>query len=499
MIALLLCITAGANVFVEQELEGIVIGRPNPLNGRPSVNFRSEDLDQDGMQDILLPDRLLLQRSGEFPPGLSVALPRSEGYDEYDVFDGMLYRRSGGELEIYRLEGMTWKRVLGQSIAWPDLEAANEEAPSAHDATQKHGVLGRFLYDIFGNGVPEIVVPGADGLYVYVNRGLGYTTTHVLDVYASPKVVFPARATLWPPEARAVSYPSSRLKFRLVLDADSISVFSRSLRPDNLVRHRISRWRVDAEKGYRPQPDNPPAARVDPLPSFLQPCRLNDDDTPDFAGIRRHVTETSPIPEPIQEIVATTDGGRTLQSFRSKSFRTLCAFIDFDGDGDLDAIVETTHLYRGGLKEFLTRSMSERTLRHTIRVHLQDGRGRFSTAPDLSHTFSIKLLKPPFRNGPLFSEYQNGGLINVTGDVDGDGKRDLVVRTHPDRLSIFLNKNLSFDKTPDRTLPIPREARFGLADVDGDGRSDIVVYGSEALASNGAERALIHFSRTTSP
>ena len=499
MIALLLCAAAGASVLLEQELEGIVIGRPNPLNGQPSVNYRTHDLDRDGLQDILLPNRILLQRSGEFPHALSVALPHATRHTEYDVFGGMLYLRSSGLLEIHLLEGMTWKRVLRQNIAWPDIEPDAEDAPSAGDAAKQDGKLGHFLYDLFGNGVPEIVVPGADGLYVYANPGLGYTSIQVLDVYARPKIVFPAHAPLWPPEARTVSYPSNRLRFRLVLDEDSISIFSRSAGPDDLVQHHISRWRFDRELGYRPRADSPPAHTLGPLPAFLQPSRLNQDEIPDFAGVRRYFTKTSPVPEPIREIVATTDGGKTLQSFRSKSFQTLCAFLDFDGDGDLDAIVESTNLYQGGLKEFLTRSMSKRTLRHTLHIHLQDEHGRFSTAPDLRHTVSIKLLHPPFRNGPLFTEYQNGGLFNLTGDLNGDGKRDLVARTHPDRLSIYLNENLAFPKTPDRTLAIPRDARFAVADIDGDGRSDIVIYGSEALESSGVERALIHFSRTAGP
>ena len=62
-----------------------------------------------------------------------------------------------------------------------------------------------------------------------------------------------------------------------------------------------------------------------------------------------------------------------------------------------------------------------------------------------------------------------------------------------------MNENLAFPKTPDRTVAIPRDARFAVADIDGDGRSDIVVYGSEALESSGVERALIHFSRTAGP
>ena len=499
MISALICVITGALVLVEKEMDAIVVGRPNPLTGQPSVNYRHADFDQDGLADILLPDRVLLQRAGDFPAALSVPLPLPLEEPEYDVFDSKLYLRTGDRLEVHRLNGMTWERILGQTIAWPDLLPDEIEPLDEMDAENTHGTLGRYLHDLSGNGVPEIVVPAIEGLYVYTNQGLGYTGKHTIDVYPSPKVIFPERSLVWPAEARTITLPRSRLRFRLFLDGNSITVFSRSTGPGGLTRYHTSGWLLDSERGYQPRDGAPTVSVTAPIPAYLQPCRLNEDTTPDFAGVRSHISENSLVPERIQEVLLTTDGGKTLQSFRSKSFQTLCVFVDFDGDGDLDVVVESTGLYKGGLREFLTRSLSERTLPHTIAIHFQDAQGRFSKTPDLLKKLSIKLAQPPFRDGPSFTEYQNGGLINITGDLNGDGRRDLVVRTHPGRLGIYLNEDLAFPKAPSRTLDIAPGARFGVADVDGDALSDIVVYSEASLESGTSRHTVVHFSRSTAP
>ncbi len=497
MISALMCVVIGAVVFVEQEMDAIVVGRPNPLTGQPSVNYRHADFDRDGLVDIFLPDRVLLQRAGEFPAALSVPLPLPLEKPEYDVFDNKLYLRTGDGLEVHRLNGMTWERILGQTIAWPDLLPDENGPPGEMDAENAHGSLGRYLHDISGNGVPEIVVPATEGLYVYTNQGLGYGAKQVIDVYPRQKVIFPERTQVWPAEARTITFPPSRLRFRLFLDGNLVTVFARSAGPGSLTRHHTSHWILESKQGYRPRDGGPAVSVTAPIPPYLQPCRLNEDATPDFAGVHSYISETSLVPERIQEVVLTTDGGKTLQSFRSKSFQTLCVFVDFDGDGDLDGVVESTGLYKGGLREFLTRSLSERTLAHTLAIHLQDAQGRFSKTPDLLKKLSIKLAQPPFRDGPLFTEYQNGGLINITGDLNGDRKRDLVLRTHPDRLSIYLNEDLSFPRAPSRTLDIAPGARFGVADVDGDALSDIVVYREASLESGASRHTLVYFSRRT--
>ena len=499
MISALMCVITGALVLVEKEMDAIVVGRPNPLTGQPSVNYRHADFDRDGLADILLPDRVLLQRGGEFPAALSVPLPLPLEKPEYDVFDSKLYLRIRDRLEVHRLNGMTWERILEQTIEWPDLGPDDDKSLAETDAESTYGTLGHYLHDLSGNGVPEIVVPAVEGLYVYVSQGLGYTAKHLIDIYPAPKVIFPERTQIWPAEARSISFPPSRLRFRLFLDGNSIAVFSKSAAPGNLVRHHTTGWLVDSERGYRPREGGPAVSVTAPIPAYLQPCRLNDDTTPDFAGVRSYISENSLAPERIQEVVLTTDGGKTLQSFRSKSFQTLCVFVDFDGDGDLDCVVESTGLYKGGIREFLTRSLSERTLSHTLAIHFQDAQGRFSKTPDLLHKLSIKLAQPPFRDGPLFTEYQNGGLINITGDLNGDNKRDLVVRTHPERLSIYLNEGLAFSKTPSRMLDIAPDARFGVADVDGDSLSDIVVYRQSTLESGGNRHTVVYFSRMTAP
>ena len=95
----------------------------------------------------------------------------------------------------------------------------------------------------------------------------------------------------------------------------------------------------------------------------------------------------------------------------------------------------------------------------------------------------------------MFREYRNGELVNLSGDLNGDGRRDLVAKTRPDLLSIFLSRDTTFSKSADRTLPLPEHTRFGVADIDADGRSDIVVYSDPAPDTNEQAKTLVYFSR----
>ena len=494
MIGALACFLTGAILLVEHEVEGIVVGRPNPLTGAPALNFRSADLDADGLQDILLSDRLLLQRLGEFPPALSIALPRISENPEYDVFDGKLYLRSSGRLEKYGLKGVDWEVLDSWRVEWPQEPSASSEQAPDENTGASGGRLGRFLHDISNDGLPEILIPTSSGLQIFAKRDDGYRPDQTLDVYAPPTAIL-QQIPIWPKKSRALSFPMSRLRFRLVLDGPSVILYSSSTDLDTRVRHRVKRWEFTRDGGHRAQPGDAPPFISNAIPAFLQPCRLNADDTPDFAGVRSTRMETSLVPERVIELVATTDGGKTLQTFRSKSFQSLCAFVDVNGDGRRDAIVESTGLFSGGLREFLVKSMGERRISHTLRVHYQDEAGVFSKVPSLQHHFSITLTRPPFRHGKIFSQYQKGELVNVTGDFDGDGKRDLLVRTHPDRLSIYLNQGSAFSSSPDRTATLTEHERFGVADVDGDGRTDIVVFGHDSRDAEAVERTRVFFSR----
>ena len=227
---------------------------------------------------------------------------------------------------------------------------------------------------------------------------------------------------------------------------------------------------------------------------------MNEDGIVDFAGTTRDYAETSPfIHAPIVETSVTTDGGKTIQRVRTYSFRPRCSFVDFDGDGDLDMITESTGLFEGGVRECVSRLLTQRTVGHEIRVHLQNALGKFPETPDVQTRFTIHLDSVPIRFGNMFDRYWAGQLVDLTGDFDGDGYRDLVVRGRPRRLAVYLSAGYRIPKKPSVTLRVPEQAGFDVFDIDGDGRSDIVVQWSEESADGWESHNRVHFARESGP
>lgn len=468
----------------EQEIEGLSIEVPNVLSGEVQGNFRSADMNHDGQPDLLLPDRVMLQRGGEFPPNLSIVLPRIDGLCVYDIFDSVLYVRTPGALETYRIDGTNWKNVATQRLFWPDMTGLES---SDDDTAQDTGTAqwGRFLHDVNGDGVPEILLLGHAGLLVYASNDERYGFVRTLDVYPERMAIVSPGMQVWPPSHRRYVFPASRLAFRMFVDKTMLTFVSGQIGEDDLVQHTVTRHRLDPESEYAVQADTIEPHKSSLLPAFLQPCRLNGDDTVDYAGMRSFETNTGLLPERIYEIYASTDGGNSIQVYRTKAFPPLCAFTDMDGDGDLDIVLESTGFFEGGIRDFLTRLTSHRSLVHSLDVHFQHDDGSFSLSPDMHHEVTIKLERPPIQNGRMFATYKEGRSYNLTGDLDGDGRRDLVVQTHPNRLSVFLNQGTRFTRSPQRTFEIPKMEGFAVADIDADGRSDIVLTTPDATGPGG--------------
>lgn len=85
----------------------------------------------------------------------------------------------------------------------------------------------------------------------------------------------------------------------------------------------------------------------------------------------------------------------------------------------------------------------------------------------------------------MWQLYRRGALVNCTGDLNGDGLRDIVVHDRRDRLSVYLNRGGHFNKTPSSTIAVDHPGAFSLMDLNGDGKSDVIVpvqQGGEAVA-----------------
>jgi hypothetical protein len=294
-----------------------------------------------------------------------------------------------------------------------------------------------------------------------------------------------APQSLWPPDARRLAFPVLEMACRLTVEGNTVAVITRDTVDGDRVRYRRMRYRWDGE-GILPAE----AETSQPLASHLHPCRLNADGVLDLAGGRWVSSETAMLPLPVYETWASLDGGNTFHVRRSASLpglRPRCSFVDFDGDGVLDMVTEETGFFDGGVRETLSRVLTLSEIRHTVSVFRQEALG-FSKKPTLRAAFSIELESPAISQGPMFQRYRAGELVDVTGDFDGDGTHDVIVRDCMDRLVV----HLSGRDASHAELPIPRAAAFAVADVNADGRSDIVVKDED-------KPGMVYFSREEGP
>ncbi len=147
---------------------------------------------------------------------------------------------------------------------------------------------------------------------------------------------------------------------------------------------------------------------------------------------------------------------------------------DLDGDGMPDLVVGHVNKIGvlGAIKIFLTKSVS-------IHAAFFMNRKGFSAEPDRTMTVDASLrfatTAEGFRLGTT-------ALVNFDGDFDGDGRRDLLVKTGFMRLEIYRGEEEGvFDRKPFAAVEIPDSeacmwAFPEVVDLNRDGVSDILVH-----------------------
>jgi hypothetical protein len=206
---------------------------------------------------------------------------------------------------------------------------------------------------------------------------------------------------------------------------------------------------------------------------------------------------------PVWEVGACTDGGRTLQTVQSTWSRHGGRFVDVDGDGDLDRVLDRTGLFEGGLREMLNRALTRTSVTHELLVYRQDANGRFDDTPAFRWRGDIELGDLPWRRGDMVRAYFDGETINTIGDYNGDGRADLLVRDRPTRLAVHLAGGEGYSVEPDATIRIPRRIlSINVIDVDGDRRSDVLVLPENAntrIDNTEVGRTQVYFAREARP
>lgn len=490
--ALLLCLGAGVE-FWTQDIAPLRAGAARPLSGDPTVNYRRADLDGDSQGDLLFAYGVALQRDHGFPPGAFVPFPGMESGAEVDHFGPHLYVRDTSGLRVLRLREGTWDVVAEYTVAWPPVQGLDPTRWQDAD-TGNQALLHPFLHDVEDDGVPEVVVLSARGVHVYRLGDGGYTSAAPYPVLPPLRLATGNPQPVWPPSARHLAFPVREVAARVNFDGPAVTLLTQDSLPDG----RLQFTRVRFPELLSAAPVSAPGAGERllslPLPAHLRPCRLNNGNTPCYAGLRWDISPPAPMPMPMLELWVTLDAGETIRRERMRvpqGYQPAALFTDYDHDGQLDLVVEDSGLFDGGPREAALRLHTEASVMHTLRLYRQV-KGRFEETPLFKHTLRIQLTAPPGREPAALRRYQAGGLVNLTGDFNGDGRNDLAVRDQPDRIAIYLSKEDDFHNTPDAVIPLQFDVPFVVDDVNADGRSDLITL--TAAGKTAETVARVHFA-----
>ena len=474
MMAALQILAIGAVTFVAQDLADLTV---DVGATGPGFTYRLADLDGNGQQDLVLPFGVCFQHNGAFSDRMKAPSPSSNSPAACDIWAGTMYLRLPDRLQEVRWEGKAWSIKSDQPISWPD--PGNQMLLSMY-AAPAGLTFERSVQDIDGDGAPEIVVPTERGLAVFHTGADGsYAEAARLDVFPPFQLARVEGRQLWPEIERRLTFPARTMNCRYNVDGNQVAIVTREDCPTmtlgTLARYRVTHFTIDAHT-FQLVADETREDVTEPFPPHLQLVRLNDDGIADIAGGDWQVVQSSPLPMPIYETKASTDGGKTFKTARVTGFRPHQSFIDVNHDGRTDMVTESTGLFEGGVRESLNRFCTSKEIRHEIRVYLQEASGRFAQKAGLSGVFYIELDAAPIRGGAMFNRYQSGELFNLTGDFNGDTWNDALVQDRPGRLALFLGGHDGFDSRPAASITIENMNRFTVADYNGDGRADIAVH-----------------------
>lgn len=467
------------------------------------LNCRQADLDGDGALDLVFAHEAAFQSEGGFPEELRRPLPSFPNRKALDLWGDTLYFQTSNALVMVQWRDNDWKITLKQELAWPALDQSLLFEPRLEDAQPPAlASFQRFLHDFNGDNIPEIVTVNEEGIHIYQHNGESYVFCGQLSVLPPLRLAPIPPQRIWPAAARRIAVPARQMLCRLFMDASRITVLERDDAPElTQSRHQQHNIIVKLDAECAPAVDGTQTFTTEFIPGQMRACRLNDDDIVDFAGGRWESSGGGPYPKAVYETWATLDGGKSFHVRRAPTlfgFRPHCSFVDFDGDGLLDMVTESLLMVDGGLREYVLGYLTRTVVESVFSVYQQIEEG-FSKKPISTFRSSIHLTRPPVFNDLMFQHFKAAALIDLTGDFDGDGRRDVAVRDRPGRIAVYLSDNFSFPHTPSGIIALREEENFVIADVNGDGRSDVVLQAVQYRDGKRFESCRVCFSGEDTP
>jgi len=154
------------------------------------------------------------------------------------------------------------------------------------------------------------------------------------------------------------------------------------------------------------------------------------------------------------------------QVFRKNDYMMALPVVDVDGDGFPDLVLGYSHI---DSRESLTKAISAKKIDFSLRFYFYRPGAGFPKEADCQRDVVIH----PDQPSRFYGRY-----VQLDGDFNGDGKKDLLVRDQSDEISVyfFVSREQGFSTEPDLQFSCPEPIdEWQVADLNNDGVSDLIV------------------------